>query len=91
MKKGGERRPGGLVYSTDLGRTCPRCRRSTDECRCEARLAGKKPSGDGVVRVGRETKGRKGKGVIEIPFLNSEDFERVFLLLTGKEASEVVE
>ena len=36
-------------------------------------------------------RGRKGKGVIEIPFLNSEDFERVFLLLTGKEASEVVE
>lgn len=36
-------------------------------------------------------RGRKGKGVIEIPFLNPEDFERVFLLLTGKEASEVVE
>jgi len=36
-------------------------------------------------------KGRKGKGVIEIPFLNPEDFERVFLLLTGREASEVLE
>ena len=36
-------------------------------------------------------RGRRGKGVIEIPFLNPEDFERVFLLLTGKEASEVVE
>ena len=36
-------------------------------------------------------RGRKGKGVIEIPFLNPEDFERVFLLLTGKEVSEVVE
>jgi len=35
--------------------------------------------------------GRKGKGVIEIPFLSPEDFERVFLLVTGKEASEVVE
>ena len=59
-------RTGGLVYSTDVGRTCPRCRRAVDECRCEARLAGKKPSGDGVVRVGRETKGRKGKGVTVI-------------------------
>ena len=75
MKKGGERRPGGLVYSTDLGRTCPRCRRSTDECRCEARLAGKKPSGDGVVRVGRETKGRKGKGVTVITGLPLADDE----------------
>jgi len=35
--------------------------------------------------------GRKGKGVIEVPFLSAEDFERVFLLLTGKEASELVE
>lgn len=35
--------------------------------------------------------GRKGKGVVEVPFLSSEDFERIFLLLTGREASEVVE
>jgi ParB family chromosome partitioning protein len=35
--------------------------------------------------------GRKGKGVIEVPFLDPEDFERVFLLLTGKEASSVLE
>ena len=63
------------MYSTDLGRTCPRCRRSIDECRCEARLAGKKPSGDGVVRVGRETKGRKGKGVTVITGLPLADDE----------------
>ena len=63
MVKGGRKRSGGLVYSTDLGRTCPRCRRSVGECRCEQRLAGKRPAGDGIVRVGRETKGRKGKGV----------------------------
>lgn len=35
--------------------------------------------------------GRGGKGKIEVPFLDSGDFERVFLLLTGKEASEVVD
>jgi ParB family chromosome partitioning protein len=35
--------------------------------------------------------GRKGKGVIEIPFLSPGDFERVFFLVTGKEVSEVVE
>jgi ParB family chromosome partitioning protein len=35
--------------------------------------------------------GQKGRGVIEVPFLNNDDFERVFLLLTGKEAAEVLE
>lgn len=68
-------RKGGLVYSTDLGRTCPRCRRSVGECRCEQRLAGKRPSGDGIVRVGRETKGRKGKGVTVITGLALNDAE----------------
>jgi ParB family chromosome partitioning protein len=32
----------------------------------------------------------KGKGSIEIPFDSTEEFERVFALLTGREASEVV-
>ncbi len=35
-------------------------------------------------------RGRKGKGVIEITFHGPEDFERVFTLVTGKDASEVV-
>ena len=35
-------------------------------------------------------RGRKGKGVIEITFMGPEDFERVFELVTGQEASEVV-
>jgi hypothetical protein len=34
---------------------------------------------------------RRGKGVIEVPFLGTEDFERIFALLTGREASEVLE
>lgn len=34
---------------------------------------------------------RRGRGVIEVPFLGTEDFERIFALLTGKEASEVLE
>jgi len=36
-------------------------------------------------------RGGKGTGVIEIPFLDVEDFERIFALLAGREASEVVE
>lgn len=52
---------GGLVYSTELGRTCPSCRRQINQCRCRGSSA--LPVGDGIVRVGRETSGRKGKGV----------------------------
>ena len=34
--------------------------------------------------------GKKGTGVIEVPFHGSEDFERIFVLLAGREASDVV-
>ena len=34
--------------------------------------------------------GKKGTGVIEVPFHGSEDFERVFALIAGREASEIV-
>lgn len=54
-------RQGGLVYSTELGRTCPDCRRPLAECRCAANQPA--PAGDGVVRVARETKGGRGAGV----------------------------
>jgi translation initiation factor 1 len=59
-----------LVYSTGTGRLCPECGRRTLECRCRrsrpAQPAPRTPQGDGIVRVGRETKGRKGKGVTVI-------------------------
>lgn len=56
-------RPGSsLVYSTDAGgRMCPDCRQAAAQCSC--RLSRPLPPTDGVVRVSRETKGRKGKGV----------------------------
>ena len=54
----------GLVYSTGQGRMCPECGRPV--ARCECRTNTKTPRGSGVVRVGRETKGRKGKGVTVI-------------------------
>lgn len=34
--------------------------------------------------------GRKGKGVIEVPFHDAEDFERLFALVAGVEASDVL-
>ena len=51
------------VYSTDGGRTCPGCLRPQAECVCATTHATLAPSGDGIVRLHRETKGRKGKGV----------------------------
>ena len=51
-----------LVYSTSAGRLCPQCQRPVAECVCgKDRPAA---TGDGIVRLQRETKGRGGKGVI---------------------------
>lgn len=50
----------GSVYSTELGRTCPDCGKAKDKCVCTTEEL---PEGDGIVRIQRETKGRKGKGV----------------------------
>ncbi len=56
-RKGG----GGLVYSTGVGRVCPACGQAAAACRCGKPTA---PAARGAaVRVGRQTKGRKGKGV----------------------------
>jgi translation initiation factor 1 len=43
---------------------CPACRRAVAECVCRAGGGGPRgKAADAVVRVGRETKGRRGKGV----------------------------
>ncbi len=54
---------GGLVYSTDGGRHCPDCSQPADACICARQSV---PSGDGVARVRRETKGRGGKTVTTV-------------------------
>jgi len=60
-----------LVYSTESGGTCPVCNKKLDRCRC--RKTGKPSPGDGVVRVARSTKGRKGKGVTVITGIPVDD------------------
>jgi translation initiation factor 1 len=72
---------GGLVYSTELGRTCPECRRALAECVCKA-TAKAAPAGDGAVRVSRQTKGRGGKSVTVIKGLA---LDSVALALLGKQ------
>lgn len=51
----------GIVYSTEHGKMCPDCGAPAAKCRCRQKQP--VPKGDGIVRVSRETKGRKGKGV----------------------------
>jgi translation initiation factor 1 len=53
-----------IIYSTGIGNLCPNCRRPLRECVCPKGAPGAaKPA---AVRVGRETKGRAGKGVTTI-------------------------
>ncbi|WP_028317760.1 translation initiation factor Sui1 [Desulfobulbus elongatus] len=52
------------VYSTGQGRLCPGCGQPMASCSCKTKAAA--PRGDGIVRVGRATKGRKGSGVTVI-------------------------
>jgi len=59
---------GGLVYSTEHGAMCPRCGKPKAGCVCGKVRAS--PRGDGIVRIMRETKGRKGKGVCVITGLS---------------------
>jgi len=54
----------GVVYSSEHGRMCPACGKPVAQCVCrEMKAVGQ---GDGIVRVGRLTKGRKGKCVTVI-------------------------
>jgi len=58
-----------LVYSTESGRICPTCKQPSSTCTCKKKKAGKKQHrcpNDGVVRIRREVKGRKGKTVTAI-------------------------
>ena len=55
----------GIVYSTLHGQMCTECGKPKASCVCGKKTAGT-AKGDGIVRVGRETKGRKGAGVTVI-------------------------
>ena len=66
---GGDR----LVYSSEQGRICPACGRTETRCQCRGKGARARikarddadalKASDGIVRVGRSTKGRRGKVV----------------------------
>lgn len=62
-----------IVYSTGIGALCPNCRRPVRECVCPQGAPGvAKPA---AVRVGRETKGRAGRGVTTVSGLRVPEAE----------------
>jgi len=60
-----------LVYSSEHGRMCPECKQPVAHCHCKTKNSN--PPADGTVRVLRETKGRKGKGVTLITGIPLDD------------------
>ena len=70
MAKSSSSSSGGLVYSTDVGRTCPLCRNAVAACACAASSKQARPAGDGIARIRRETGGRGGKTVTTVTGLN---------------------
>jgi translation initiation factor 1 len=69
----------GLVYSTDGGRMCPECRQPLTACTCKGQPA---ITGDGVVRVSLQKKGRGGKSVTVVKGLA---LDAAALALLGKQ------
>lgn len=51
-----------LVYSDENNSLCRRCNKPLQKCRCRSE-GSSSLAGDGIVRIQRSTKGRKGKGV----------------------------
>lgn len=54
------------VFSTDPEQYCSQCERLKSQCRCQPEVTAPSNPKDVVVYVGRETKGRKGKGVTTV-------------------------
>ena len=52
-----------LVYSTESGKICPSCQNPVSKCKCKKKKSRSQTNIkiDGIIRVQREVKGRKGK------------------------------
>jgi translation initiation factor 1 len=73
----------GIVYSTEQGTMCPDCGQAIANCRCKEENG--YTTGDGIVRVGRETKGRKGKFVSLVTGISLDAMEMQMLARTLKQ------
>lgn len=66
-----------LVYSTETGRICPKCSRPQSKCACKQKKtkAEYREASDGIIRVKREVKGRKGKTVTTVSGFQENELE----------------
>lgn len=70
-----------LVYSTETGKICPSCHKPVSKCTCKKKKS-KPPTNvksDGIIRIQREVKGRKGKTVTTVSGfqLNDDELKRL--------------
>jgi translation initiation factor 1 len=80
-----------LIDMLNIGGICPKCDKPHGQCMCNKNQPAAvknpaKPQGDGIVRVGRETKGRRGKGVTIITGvpLNAEGLQELATKLKNR-------
>ena len=66
-----------LVYSTKSGKICPLCQKPFPECTCKKKKLRSQTNikYDGIIRIQREVKGRKGKTVTTISAFQLADDE----------------
>ena len=64
-----------FVYSTETGRICPKCQNPISVCKCKKKRTEPKSQvkSDGIIRIRREVKGRKGKTVTTISGFDLDD------------------
>jgi translation initiation factor 1 len=57
-----------LVFSTETGRICSSCQKPVSECACKKKKLRSQTNikYDGIIRIQREVKGRKGKTVTTV-------------------------
>jgi translation initiation factor 1 len=66
-----------LVYSTETGKICPSCQKPVSECTCRKKKSRSQTNikYDGIIRIRREVKGRKGKTVTTVSAFQFADDE----------------
>jgi translation initiation factor 1 len=66
-----------LVYSTETGKICPLCQKPVSECTCKKKKSRSQTNikYDGIIRIQRETKGRKGKTLTTVSAFQLADDE----------------
>ncbi|MDY0360363.1 MAG: stress response translation initiation inhibitor YciH [Desulforegulaceae bacterium] len=79
-----------LVYSTESGKICKVCKKPQAECICKKKkkdlIQNINIPNDGIIRLLKESKGRKGKGVTLVAGIdkNEDELKKIAKLLKQK-------